>query len=47
MKTILVVLATVLLGVIIWFFVLGDNNSLKTEATRIFNSSIQQLQSIE
>jgi hypothetical protein len=46
MKTVIVIIATVILGVILYFFILGDSNSLKTEATRIFNSGINQLETI-
>ena len=46
MKTVIVIMATVILGVILYFFILGDSNSLKSEATRIFNSGIEQLETI-
>ena len=46
MKTVSVIIATVILGVILYFFILGDTTSLKTEATRIFNSGIDQLETI-
>ncbi len=46
MKTVIVIIATVILGVILYFFILGDSNSLKSEATRIFNSGIDQLETI-
>lgn len=46
MKTVIVIIATVILGVILYFFILGDSNSLKTEATRIFGSGIDQLETI-
>ena len=46
MKTVIVIIATVILGVILYFFILGDSGSLKSEATRIFNSGIDQLETI-
>ena len=46
MKTVIVIIATVILGVILYFFILGDSNSLKSEATRIFESGIEQLETI-
>ena len=46
MKTVIVIIATVILGVILYFFILGDSSSLKSEATRIFGSGIDQLETI-
>jgi len=47
MKTFIVIMATVILGILIWGLILGKgDNSLIGQATRIFNSTIDQLKTI-
>ena len=47
MKTFIVIMATVILGILIWGLILGSgDNSLIGQATRIFNSTIDQLKTI-
>ena len=47
MKTFIVIMATVILGVLIWGLILGSGeNSLYSQATRILNYGISQLQTI-
>ena len=47
MKTFIVIMATVILGVLIWGLILGPGeNSLYSQATRLLNHGISQLQTI-
>ena len=47
MKTFIVIMATVILGILIWGLILGSGeNSLIGQAPRIFNSTIDQLKTI-
>ena len=47
MKTFIVIMATVILGVLIWGLILGPGeNSLFSQATRLLNHGIEQLQTI-
>lgn len=47
MKTFIVIMATVILGVLIWGLILGPGeNSLYSQATRLLNHGIEQLQTI-
>jgi hypothetical protein len=47
LKTFIVIMATVILGILIWGLILGPGeNSLIGQATRIFNSTIDQLKTI-
>jgi len=47
MKTFIVIMATVILGVMIWGLILGSGeNSLISQAKRILDYSIDQLQTI-
>ena len=47
MKTFIVIMATVILGVLIWSLILGPGeNSLYSQATRLLNHGITQLQTI-
>ena len=47
MKTFIVIMATVILGVLIWGLILGPGeNSLYSQATRLLNHGITQLQTI-
>ena len=47
MKTFIVIMATVILGILIWGLILGPGeNSLFSQASRILNHGIEQLQTI-
>jgi len=47
MKTFIVIMATVILGVLIWGLILGPGeNSLYSQASRLLNHGIEQLQTI-
>jgi len=47
MKTFIVIMATVILGVLIWGLILGPGeNSLFSQASRLLNHGIEQLQTI-
>jgi len=47
MKTFIVIMATVILGILIWGLILGPGeNSLFSQASRILNHGIDQLQTI-
>jgi hypothetical protein len=47
MKTFIVIMATVILGILIWGLILGPGeNSLYSQATRLLNHGIEQLQTI-
>jgi hypothetical protein len=47
MKTFIVIMATVILGVLIWGLILGPgDNSLYSQASRLLNHGIEQLQTI-
>jgi len=47
MKTFIVIMATVILGILIWGLILGPGeNSLFSQATRLLNHGIEQLQTI-
>ena len=47
MKTFIVIMATVILGILIWGLILGSGeNSLISQATRILNYGVSQLQTI-
>lgn len=47
MKTFIVIIATVILGILIWGLILGSGeNSLIGQATRILDYGISQLQTI-
>ncbi|MBA7509675.1 hypothetical protein ES705_01639 [subsurface metagenome] len=47
MKTFIVIMATVILGILIWGLILGPGeNSLISQATRILDYGISQLQTI-
>jgi len=47
MKTFIVIMATVILGVLIWGLILGPgDNSLFSQASRLLNHGIEQLQTI-
>jgi len=47
MKTFIVIMATVILGVLIWGLILGPGeNSLYSQAARLLNHGIEQLQTI-
>ncbi|MCL4415442.1 MAG: hypothetical protein M1365_01880 [Actinobacteria bacterium] len=47
MKTFIVIMATVILGILIWGLILGSGeNSLISQATRILSYGISQLQTI-
>jgi hypothetical protein len=47
MKTFIVIMATVILGVMIWALILGSGeNSLLSEAERILDYAIEQLHTI-
>jgi hypothetical protein len=47
MKEFIVIMATVILGILIWFLVLGPGeNSLFGQASRILDYGIEQLQTI-
>jgi hypothetical protein len=47
MKTFIVIMATVILGILIWGLILGPgDNSLYSQATRLLNHGIEQLQTI-
>ena len=47
MKTFIVIMATVILGILIWGLILGPgDNSLLSQAHRILNYGISQLQTI-
>jgi len=47
MKTFIVIMATVILGVLIWGLILGPGeNSLYSQASRLLNYGIEQLQTI-
>ncbi len=46
MKTLLAVLATIILGVFLYILITGENNSIRSEAARIFDNTVQQLQTI-
>ena len=47
MKTFIVIMATVILGILIWGLILGPGeNSLYSQASRLLNHGIEQLQTI-
>jgi len=47
MKTFIVIMATVILGVLIWGLILGPGeNSLYSQASRLLEHGIEQLQTI-
>jgi len=47
MKTFIVIMATVILGVLIWGLILGPGeNSLYSQASRLLDYGIEQLQTI-
>ena len=47
MKTFIVIMATVILGILIWGLILGPGeNSLYSQANRLLNHGIEQLQTI-
>jgi hypothetical protein len=47
MKTFIVIMATVILGILIWGLILGPGeNSLFSQATRLLNHGVEQLQTI-
>ena len=47
MKTFIVIMATVILGVLIWGLILGPGvNSLYSQASRLLDHGIEQLQTI-
>ena len=47
MKTFIVIMATVILGVLIWGLILGPGeNSLYSQVSRLLNHGIEQLQTI-
>ena len=47
LKTFIVIMATVILGVLIWGLILGPGeNSLYSQASRLLNHGIEQLQTI-
>jgi len=47
MKTLIIIIATIVLGVIIWGLILGKgDNSLLGQATRVFNIGVDQMKSL-
>ena len=47
MKTFIVIIATVILGILIWGLILGPgDNSLFSQASRLLDHGIEQLQTI-
>ncbi len=47
MKTFIVIIATVILGILIWGLILGPgDNSLYSQASRLLDHGIEQLQTI-
>lgn len=46
MKTIITIVACVLLGIVLFGFIAGDTNSLKSAATDLFNGGKTQLSTI-
>ena len=47
MKEWLVIIASVILGVILWNFILGDNDSLKTGSQSIMDEARTQIETIQ
>ncbi len=47
MKNIIVTIGEILLGVILFLFIMGTTNSFKSESTRIFNSTIDKVETVQ
>ena len=47
MKTFIVIISTIVVGLVIYGFIAGSNNSMKSESTRIMNETVTELQTIK
>lgn len=47
MKQLIVLVGTIILGVVLFTYIVGDTNSFKTETSNIFNHGITELQKVQ
>lgn len=47
MKSVFALAAAVVVGILIYLFIAGPSNSIKAETTRIFDSTITDMQTVK
>jgi len=47
MKQLIVLVGTIILGVVLFTYIVGDTNSFKSEASNIYNHGIVELRKVE